>query len=83
MFKQQTYVCTPPFASKRQPKSGRDSQLRRAPSSPETLGHEAPLMRQLGIHFGSLNIVATQSNAASNGEGPDSRGDYYRACPFP
>ena len=38
----------------------------------QTLGHEAPLMRQLGIHFGSLNIVSNfaEGNAEWIGEDP-------------
>jgi len=51
----------------------------------QTLGHEAPLMRQLGIHFGSLNIVSNyaESNAAWVGEAPGAMADFYRACPYP
>ena len=51
----------------------------------QTLGHEAPLMRQLGIHFGSLNIVSNyaEGNAEWVGEEPDAMADFYRACPYP
>ena len=51
----------------------------------QTLGHEAPLMRQLGIHFASLNIVSNyaEGNAAWVGESPDAMADFYRTCPAP
>ena len=51
----------------------------------QTLGHEAPLMRQLGIHFASLNIVSNyaEGNPAWVGEGPGAMAEFYRACPAP
>jgi purine nucleoside phosphorylase len=51
----------------------------------QTLGHEAPLMRQLGIHFGSLNIVSNfaEGNAGWVGEDPGAMAQFYRDCPLP
>jgi 5'-methylthioadenosine phosphorylase len=52
----------------------------------QTLGHEAPLMRQLGIHFGSLNIVSNyaEGNAAWVGDdAPGAMAEFYRTCPMP
>jgi 5'-methylthioinosine phosphorylase len=51
----------------------------------QTLGHEAPLMRQLGIHFGSLNIVSNfaEGNDASIGEDAGAMEQFYRTCPQP
>jgi purine nucleoside phosphorylase len=51
----------------------------------QTLGHEAPLMRQLGIHLGSLNIVSNyaEGNDAWIGEDPGAMEEFYRTCPLP
>ena len=51
----------------------------------QTLGHEAPLMRQLGIHLGSLNIVSNfaEGNDAWIGEAPGAMEQFYRDCPQP
>jgi purine nucleoside phosphorylase len=51
----------------------------------QTLGHEAPLMRQLGIHLGSLNIVSNhaEGNTEWQGEQPGGMAEFYRACPDP
>ena len=51
----------------------------------QTLGHEAPLMRQLGIHFGSLNIVSNyaEGNDAWIGEEAGAMEQFYRSCPRP
>jgi 5'-methylthioadenosine phosphorylase len=51
----------------------------------QTLGHEAPLMRQLGIHLGSLNIVSNfaEGNDAWIGEDPGAMEQFYRDCPQP
>jgi len=51
----------------------------------QTLGHEAPLMRQLGIHLGSLNIVSNfaEGNDAWIGEAPGAMEQFYRECPQP
>jgi 5'-methylthioadenosine phosphorylase len=51
----------------------------------QTLGHEAPLMRRLGIHFGSLNIVSNyaEGNDAWIGEEPGAMEKFYRSCPQP
>jgi 5'-methylthioadenosine phosphorylase len=51
----------------------------------QTLGHEAPVMRQLGIHFGSLNIVSNyaEGNAEWIGSQPTAMAEFYRECPFP
>jgi 5'-methylthioadenosine phosphorylase len=49
----------------------------------QTLGHEAPLMRQIGIHFASLNIVSNHAEGADEGwVGDDAGGmsDFYFAC---
>jgi 5'-methylthioadenosine phosphorylase len=48
-----------------------------------TLGHEAPLMRQLGIHFASLNIVSNHAEGRVDGwVGNDAggMGDFYFEC---
>ena len=48
-----------------------------------TLGHEAPLMRQLGVHFASLNIVSNYAEgAAAEWMGDDTGGmnDFYFGC---
>jgi purine nucleoside phosphorylase len=51
----------------------------------QTLGHEAPLMRQLGIHLGSLNIVSNfaEGNDTWIGEAPGAMEQFYRECPEP
>jgi purine nucleoside phosphorylase len=51
----------------------------------QTLGHEAPLMRQLGIHLGSLNIVSNyaEGNDAWIGDDAGAMEEFYRACPVP
>jgi purine nucleoside phosphorylase len=51
----------------------------------QTLGHEAPLMRQLGIHLGSMNIVSNfaEGNDAWIGEDPGAMEQFYRDCPQP
>jgi purine nucleoside phosphorylase len=51
----------------------------------QTLGHEAPLMRQLGIHFGSLNIVSNYAEGFDEwiGSEPTAMADFYRECPLP
>lgn len=49
----------------------------------QTLGHEAPLMRQLGIHFASLNIVSNHAEGADegwSGEDAGGMGDFYATC---
>ena len=49
----------------------------------QTLGHEAPLMRQIGVHFASLNIVSNHAEGAEEGWiGDDASGmrDFYFAC---
>jgi 5'-methylthioadenosine phosphorylase len=49
----------------------------------QTLGHEAPLMRKIGVHFASLNIVSNFAEGATEGwSGEDSGGmsDFYTAC---
>jgi 5'-methylthioadenosine phosphorylase len=48
-----------------------------------TLGHEAPLMRALGIHFASLNIVSNHAEGAGAGWIGDDAGDmrrFYAEC---
>jgi purine nucleoside phosphorylase len=51
----------------------------------QTLGHEAPLMRQVGIHLGSLNIVSNyaEGNDGWVGDEPGAMAQFYRECPFP
>ena len=51
----------------------------------QTLGHEAPLMRQLGLHFASLNIVSNfaEGSDAWIGEHAGAMEEFYRACPIP
>lgn len=51
----------------------------------QTLGHEAPLMRRLGIHFGSLNIVSNyaEGNVAWIGEDASAMEEFYRECARP
>ena len=49
----------------------------------QTLGHEAPLMRQIGVHFASLNIVSNHAEGADAGwTGEDAGGmsDFYSTC---
>ncbi len=48
-----------------------------------TLGHEAPLMRKLGIHFAALNIVSNyaEGNRAWTAEGNNSMAEFYQECP--
>ena len=49
----------------------------------QTLGHEAPLMRQIGVHFASLNIVSNHAEGAAQGwSGEDAGGmsDFYSTC---
>jgi hypothetical protein len=48
-----------------------------------TLGHEAPLMRLLGIHFASLNVVSNHAEGRADGwVGRDAggMGDFYYEC---
>lgn len=50
----------------------------------QTLGHEAPLMRDAGIHFASLNIVANVAEGHvlwSNGS--ESMAEFYHQCALP
>ena len=49
----------------------------------QTLGHEAPLMRHLGIHFGSLNIVSNYAEGNDTWIGTDAGAmeQFYRVCP--
>jgi 5'-methylthioadenosine phosphorylase len=51
----------------------------------QTLGHEAPLMRQAGIHLGSLNIVSNyaEGNAEWIGAQPEAMAQFYNECPAP
>lgn len=51
----------------------------------QTLGHEAPLMRQLGIHLGSLNIVSNYAEGHSAWTGNESNAwaQFYRDCAIP
>ena len=51
----------------------------------QTLGHEAPLMRQLRIHFASLNIVSNHAEGGAEwiGDRPEAMAEFYRACPQP
>jgi 5'-methylthioadenosine phosphorylase len=51
----------------------------------QTLGHELPLMRQLRIHFASLNIVSNfaEGEAEWIGDRPEAMAEFYRACPKP
>jgi 5'-methylthioadenosine phosphorylase len=51
----------------------------------QTLGHEAPLMRQLGIHFASLNIVSNyaEGNDAWVGEDAGAMERFYGTCAQP
>lgn len=51
----------------------------------QTLGHEAPLMRRLGVHFASLNIVSNyaEGNAAWIGEDASAMEEFYRECARP
>jgi 5'-methylthioadenosine phosphorylase len=78
------YVCTPPGRFET-PAEIRMMAGWGANVVGQTLGHEAPLMRQLGIHFGSLNIVSNhaEGNAGWVGDGPGAMADFYRACPYP
>ena len=49
----------------------------------QTLAHEAPLMRKLGIHFASLNIVSNHAEGAEEGWSGDDAGgmsDFYFTC---
>jgi 5'-methylthioadenosine phosphorylase len=48
-----------------------------------TLGHEAPLMRRLGIHFGSLNIVSNYAEGSEEGwigDSPGAMAAFYHDC---
>ena len=49
----------------------------------QTLGHEVPLMRQLGIHLGSLNIVSNYAEGHVEwiGDHPAAMADFYHECP--
>ena len=51
----------------------------------QTLGHEAPLMRQLGIHFASLNIVSNYAEGNDEWVGSEAgaMAQFYRECPVP
>jgi hypothetical protein len=49
----------------------------------QTLGHEAPLMRKIGVHFASLNIVSNHAEGAAegwSGEDPAGMSDFYFGC---
>jgi purine nucleoside phosphorylase len=78
------YVCTPPGRFET-PAEIRMMAAWGAHVVGQTLGHEAPLMRQLGIHFGSLNIISNyaEGNSAWVGEEPGGMAEFYRACPYP
>jgi len=50
----------------------------------QTLGHEAPLMRQLGIHFASLNIVVNHAEGRGNwSETVGGMEKFYQKCAPP
>jgi purine nucleoside phosphorylase len=78
------YVCTPPGRFET-PAEIRMMAGWGAHIVGQTLGHEAPLMRQLGIHFGSLNIVSNHAEGSAEwvGETPGGMAEFYRACPHP
>jgi len=80
-----TYVCTP---------TGRfetPAEIRMMASwgahiVGQTLGHEAPLMRQIGVHLGSLNIVSNFAEGNTSWVGddkPEDMAQFYRECPAP
>ena len=78
------YVCTPPGRFETA------AEIRMMASwgahvVGQTLGHEAPLMRRLGIHFASLNIVSNyaEGNAAWIGENASAMERFYRDCARP
>lgn len=51
----------------------------------QTLGYEAPLMRNLGIHFASLNIVANvaEGHVIWVGKNEESMAKFYHDCAMP
>jgi 5'-methylthioadenosine phosphorylase len=78
------YVCTPPgrfeTAAEIRMLAGWGAHI-----VGQTLGHEAPLMRQLGIHFGSLNIVSNyaEGKAAWSLTEQETMEQFYRRCAQP
>ena len=48
-----------------------------------TLGHEAPLLRKIGVHLASLNIVSNHAEGHDDwvGEGEDAMTEFYTTCP--
>lgn len=84
VYERGTYVCTP---------TGRfetPAEIRMMAgwgghTVGQTLGHEAPVMRQIGVHLGSLNIVSNfaEGNDEWIGEDPGAMAEFYRTCPYP
>lgn len=52
-----------------------------------SLSHEVPLMRRLGIHFGSLNIVVNHAEGhrfwTTASPAPEDMANFYTECPTP
>lgn len=52
-----------------------------------SLSHEVPLMRRLGIHFASLNIVVNHAEGhrfwTTDSPAPEDMAEFYRECPMP
>jgi purine nucleoside phosphorylase len=79
-----TYVCTP-IGRFETPAEIRMMAGWGGHTVGQTLGHEAPLMRQIGVHLGSLNIVSNfaEGNPEWIGEKPGAMSQFYRECPYP
>jgi purine nucleoside phosphorylase len=79
-----TYVCTP-IGRFETPAEIRMMAGWGGHTVGQTLGHEAPLMRQIGVHLGSLNIVSNfaEGNPEWIGEEPGAMSQFYRECPYP
>jgi purine nucleoside phosphorylase len=79
-----TYVCTPPGRFET-PAEIRMMAGWGAHIVGQTLGHEAPLMRQIGVHLGSLNIVSNFAEGMEEwiGDTPEAMAQFYHECPRP
>lgn len=80
VYSQGVYACTPPgrFETMTEVQNLLESGCHVVGQS---LAHEAPLMRQLGIHFGSLNIVVNHAEGRANwSEDVGGMDTFYQEC---
>jgi len=82
VYERGTYVCTPPYRFETPEEivmiAGWGGHF-----VGQTLGHEMPLLKQLGMHVASLNIVSNYAEGNPHWVGDDSSGamaNFYHEC---